>query len=152
MNRIALLAAAFALGTGIALAQDALDGAVADLQAQGYTRIEARHGPTQTKIEAIKGDLKVEIVIDNTTGQVLKSETETVRPGENTAPGVFIRDRDKDFVDGSDDDDDDNSGSGDDDDDDDNSGSGDDGDDDTSGHGGGDDDQDNSGHGNGDDD
>ncbi|MEZ5888547.1 MAG: PepSY domain-containing protein [Paracoccaceae bacterium] len=143
MNRIAILAAAFALSAGIAFAQDALDNTVTDLQAQGFTRIEARHGPTQTKIEAIKGNVKVEVVIDNATGQVLKSETGTVEPGENTAPGVFVRDGDKDFVDGSEDGDD-NSGSG----------SDDDGDDDDSGHGGGDDDEghDNSGHGGGDDD
>lgn len=142
MKRTTFMAAVFALAASIALAQDATQSAVDQFQADGYTRIEVKVGPTQTKIEAIRGDTKVEVVIDKATGAVLKREVETVRPGENTTPGVFIDSRDDDFVDGDDDDgedddgddgddddsddddDDDNSGSGDDDDDDDNSGSG----------------------------
>lgn len=142
MKRTTFMAAVFALAASIALAQDATQSTVDQFQADGYTRIEVKVGPTQTKIEAIRGDTKVEVVIDKATGAVLKREVETVRPGENTTPGVFIDSRDDDFVDGDDDDgedddgddgddddsddddDDDNSGSGDDDDDDDNSGSG----------------------------
>ncbi len=140
MKRTTLMAAVFALAATVALAQDATQSLIDQYQADGYTRIEVKVGPTQTKIEAIKGSTKVEVVIDNATGAVLKQETEAVSAGENTTPGVFVDTRDDDFVDGSDDDDDDSSDSGsDDDDDDDNSGSGsdDDDDDDNSGSGGG---------------
>lgn len=145
MKRTTFMAAVFALAANIALAQDATQGAVEQFQADGYTRIEVKTGPTQTKIEAIKGDTKVEVVIDNATGAVLKRETETVEADDDTAPGVFFDSRDDDFVDGDDgddtddgDDDDDDDGDDDDGDDDDNSGSDDDdGDDDHSGSGGG---------------
>lgn len=113
------------------------DDIVRDLQAQGYTRIEIKNGATQTKVEAIRGTEKVETVFDRATGDVIKQEVETVDSGDDTRPGVEIRTRDRDFVDGSgsdDDDDDDDRRSGRDDDSDDNSGSGrgsdDDGDDD----------------------
>lgn len=119
------------------------DQVISDLQAQGYTRVEVRVGPTQMKVEAIKGTEKVEIIYDSATGTVLKTETEAVRPGENTAPGVSVRERGRDFVrverrDSSDDDSDDDSnddhgGRGSDDNDDD-------GDDDHGGHGRGGDD------------
>lgn len=141
MKRTTFMAAVFALAASMALAQDATQSTVDQFQADGYTRIEVKVGPTQTNIEAIKGDTKVEVVIDKATGAVLKREVATVRPGENTAPGVFVDNRNDDFVDGPDDgddndDDDDNSGSGNGDDDgDDNSGS----DDDNSGSGGDDD-------------
>lgn len=87
------------------------DQIVRDLQAQGFTRIEVKNGLTQTKVEAIRGTEKVEIVFDRDTGEVIKQEVETVRAGEDTRSGVEVRNRDRDFVDGSrsdgDDDDDD---------------------------------------------
>ena len=101
MKRTTMISAIFALAAGMALAQDATQTAVDQFTADGFTRVEVKVGPTQTKIEAIKGDTKVEVVIDRATGAVLKRETETVTPGENVSPGVFV-----------DTDDDDNSGSG----------------------------------------
>jgi hypothetical protein len=74
------------------------DQVVTDLQAAGYTRVEVKVGPTQMKVEAIRGTEKLEIVYDKATGAILKREIETVRPGENTAAGVSIRDRGRDFV------------------------------------------------------
>ena len=74
------------------------DQVVADLQAAGYTRVEVRVGPTQMKIEAIRGTQKLEVIYDKATGAVLKTETQTVRPGEKTHAGVSIRDRGRDFV------------------------------------------------------
>ncbi len=98
MKRQLFLAAAFSVLANMALAQDATQGLIDQLQTQGYTRIEVKAGPTQTKVEAIKGSEKVETIIDNATGAVLKQETGTVRPGENTAPGVFVRNRSNDFI------------------------------------------------------
>lgn len=138
MKRTTFMAAVFALAASVALAQDATQAAVDQFKADGYTRIEVKVGPTQTKIEAIKGDTKTEVVIDNATGAVLKRETEAIRPGENVTPGVFVDSDNDDFVDGSDDDgSDDDSDDDDSDDDDDNSGSGNDDDDDNDNSGSG---------------
>lgn len=71
---------------------------VSDLQAQGYTRTEVRVGPSQIKVEAIRGTEKLEMILDKASGAILKSEVATVRFGENTAPGVSVRDRNRDFV------------------------------------------------------
>lgn len=95
------IVAALALGltmtaqTGFALTADE---AVADLRAAGFTRIEVKVGATQMKVEAIRGTEKLEVVYDRVSGAVLKSEVETVGVGETTAPGVSVRNRDRDFV------------------------------------------------------
>lgn len=98
MKRSLTLAVLFAITGGAALAEINVDSLVADYQAQGFTRIEVRNGLTQTKVEAIRGTEKLEVVLDRATGSVLKSETGTVDPFENTSPGVSIRDRNRDFV------------------------------------------------------
>ncbi len=97
MNRTFLLAAAFLLTGQAALALTA-EQVVNDLRSQGYTRIEVRNGVTQTKVEAIRGTEKLEMVYDRATGAVLKSETEAVGLTDNTAPGVRIRNRNRDFL------------------------------------------------------
>jgi hypothetical protein len=113
------------------------DSVVNDLSQQGYTRIEVRNGLTQTKVEAIRGTQKLEVVYDRATGAVLKSETEAVEADDDTAPGISIRNRNRDFVRvSSSDDSDDDSKRGkrsDDDDDDDSRDWSDDGDDDSRG-------------------
>lgn len=157
------LAAALSIIGGGAFALVTTDSVIQELSASGYTRIEVANGPTQMKVEAIRGTEKLEVVYDTATGNVLKSETDIVDADENTTPGVQVQTRDRDFLrvreqtqtgvsddddDFSDDSDDDNSGSGSDDDDDD--------DDDHGGHGGhgGDDGggDDHGGHGRGGDD
>lgn len=93
---------------------------VRDLQEQGFTRIEVKNGVTQTKVEAVRGTEKVETVFDRASGEVIKQEIESIDSDEDTRPGVEIRDRDRDFVDGdrAEDDDDDRRDGRDDDDDD----------------------------------
>ncbi|MCU0900609.1 MAG: PepSY domain-containing protein [Cypionkella sp.] len=71
---------------------------VSDLQAQGYTRVEVRIGPTQMKVEAIRGTEKLEVIYDRSTGSVLKTERERVEPDDSTTPGVSVRERGRDFV------------------------------------------------------
>ena len=144
--QLALLATAFSLTGGAALAlttQQVID----TLSTQGFTRIEIKTGPTQIKVEAIRGTEKLEQVFDSASGTMLKSEVETVRPGEDTAPGVSIRDRNRDFLrdEGNDDAGDDDDG----DDDNDDDANDDDGDDDASDDNG---DDDNGDDGNNDDD
>lgn len=119
MNRTTFLAAAITLAAGMAFAQDATQTMIDQFKADGYTRIEVKTGPTLTKIEAIRDGQKVEVIVDNATGEVIKRETEAVVPGENVSPGVFIDDDsaddsadsvDDDQDDSDDDDGDDDSG------------------------------------------
>ena len=162
MKRSLMMTAALIFAGSMSFAAINTDTIATDLQAQGYTRVEIKKGISQVKVEAIRGTEKLEVIYDIETGAILKREVETVRPGENTAPGVSVRERNRDFVRGrsNDDDDDDSDDDSDDDNDDDNSGHGggddDDDDDDNSGSGSGgddddDDDDDNSGSGSNDD-
>ncbi len=124
----ATTAALVLAGSGV-LAQEVVGSSrelASRLQAQGYTRVEIDEGPTQTKVEAVRGNEKLEYVFDRATGQILKQEVE--RPdGDDLRPGVEIDREDEDWVRGpgavldgdDDDDDDDRRGRGGDDDDDD---------------------------------
>ncbi|RUS63464.1 PepSY domain-containing protein [Pseudorhodobacter sp. E13] len=97
MKRVLALTLGAVLAGQMAYAITA-DEIVTDLQAEGYTRVEVRVGPTQIKVEAIRGTNKIERIVDSATGNVLKSESYMVDSGENTRPGVSIRTRDRDFV------------------------------------------------------
>ena len=90
--------AALPLLAGAAWAQSVTDQVVSGLQAQGFTRIEVKEGPTQIKVEAIQGTTKVEYVYDIRTGDVLSTETERVDGDDDTRPGVEIEREDEDFV------------------------------------------------------
>jgi uncharacterized membrane protein YgcG len=135
MKRFLMTTAAAIFAGTMAFGAITSDSVITDFQSQGFTRVEVKVGPTQMKVEAIRGTEKVEVIYDIATGTVLKRETGTVGAFENTTPGVQVRDRNRDFVrsgsdDSSDDDNgDDNGGNGGDDSDDDN--------DDSSGSGGG---------------
>lgn len=74
------------------------DDVVADLQSAGYTRVEVRVGPTQIKVEAIRGTEKLETVYDAATGAILKTQVRAVGADDNTTPGVTVRERGRDFV------------------------------------------------------
>lgn len=89
-----LAGAAWAQSVG----QSVTDQVVSGLQAQGFTRIEVKEGPTQIKVEAIQGTTKVEYVYDIRTGDVLSQETERVDGDDDTRPGVEIDQEDEDFV------------------------------------------------------
>ena len=154
--RMILIAAALSLTGGAALALTAQD-VINTLSARGYTRIEVKTGPTQTKVEAIRGTEKLEVIYDNASGDTLKSEVQAVEPGENTAPGVSVRNRNRDFLRGDGNDDANDGGADNNDDDGDNAGddgdnNDDDGDDDDNhGHDGDNDGHDGDGQGSNDD-
>lgn len=153
--------AAIMLTTGAAYA--AINGnALADAYlAEGYAFVEVKVGPTQTKVEAVKGSTKVEVIYDNETQEIIKREQEAADGDYLGREGKQVRNVNRDFEDddGDDDrkgrgrDDDDEDDDNDDDDDDGRDGDDDDSDDDDdhggSGHGGDDDsdDDDNSGKG-----
>lgn len=104
-TRFLMTAAAVAIAGTMAFADAFTDQIVADLQGQGFTAIEIKNGINQIKVEAIRGDIKIEVVYDRSTGQILKQEQES-SAGENIREGVSIRDEDRDFVRGSRQDDD----------------------------------------------
>jgi hypothetical protein len=109
MPKLKLLATALILSAGAAYAAVTPEQIAAGYTAQGYTRVEIKTGPTQMKVEAIRGTEKLEVIIDTATGAVLKTETEAVGAFENTRPGVSVRDRNRDFLRVASSDDDDNS-------------------------------------------
>ena len=116
--RTLALVAALILGTSqaqaawdsYAIAQQYID--------QGYTRVEVKVGATEAKVEAIKGTTKLEVTYNLATGEIVKTETETIDPGENVSPGVFVESEDEDSLseqeDSSEDSSDDDSGDDDD--------------------------------------
>jgi hypothetical protein len=87
----------------MALASPMTDSIVAQLQAQGFDRIEVREGPNQVKVEASNGSVRFEAVYDLATGAVLKQETYAAGADDDLSPGVDIESDDRDFVDGADD-------------------------------------------------
>lgn len=89
MKRVFMLAAAFAFVGGMAMA-DVVDDAIQSLTDSGVTVTEVNRGTSTTKIEGTDANgNKVEVTVDNTTGEVLKQETEaadgtTVSEDEST--------------------------------------------------------------------
>ena len=108
------------LAGSMALADAFSDAVIANLQSEGFTGIEVKNGISQTKVEAVRGTDKLEVVYDRATGAILKQEWETAEP-DDLFEGVEVRTRFRDFLDDEDiedeeDDDDDDDDDGDDDD------------------------------------
>ena len=99
MKKTLISAVVATFASTMAMAQSATDQIINDLTNQGFQRIEIDHGIGQIKVEAIRGTQKLEVVYDRATGNILKEEVERVRAGEETRPGVEIRNRDRNFVD-----------------------------------------------------
>jgi hypothetical protein len=66
--------------------------------AEGYTYVEVKVGPTQTKLEGVKGDRKVEVIYDNASGAVIKQEFEDADDDYRGRTGIEIEDSRRDFV------------------------------------------------------
>jgi hypothetical protein len=95
--RLLCYSAALMLTTSAAFA--AIDGnALADAYlAEGYTYVEVKVGPTQTKVEAIKGDIKVEVIYDNETQEIIKRDQERADAEDRTREGKDVRTVKSDF-------------------------------------------------------
>jgi hypothetical protein len=106
-TKLLMLTAAAALSAGMAFAAINLQSLADSYIAEGYSYVEVKVGPTKTKLEAVKGDRKVEVIYDNATGEVIKSEFEDADDDYSVRTGIEIDDTDKDFDDDDDDDDDD---------------------------------------------
>jgi hypothetical protein len=106
-TRLLTYTAVLALSAGAAFA--AIDGnrLAKDYLAEGYTWVEVKVGPTQTKVEAVKDGRKVEVIYDNATGDIIKQENETADDDDLGRSGMQVRTVKKDFEDDEDDDDED---------------------------------------------
>lgn len=91
--------ATLALASTPALAQSATDQIVADLQSQGFTYVEVQEGPSQIKVEAVRDGMKLEVIYDSATGEILRQETEVAEGEYATRTGVEIESDDEDFID-----------------------------------------------------
>jgi hypothetical protein len=106
-TKLMLFTAAAALSANMAFA--AIDAnALADSYLdEGYDYVEVKIGPTQTKVEAIKGNVKVEVIYDNETGDIIKQEQESADADDMGRTGKQVRTVRDDFEDRDDDDDED---------------------------------------------
>lgn len=97
-NRIFVLSTTAALWLGTAALADAFtDAIIEDLQNAGYDYIEIQDGPTQVKVEAVKGDTKIEVVYDRSTGKILSREFETAETEYLGRSGIDVDEDDDDF-------------------------------------------------------
>ena len=117
MKRTILFAGILAVSAGLASADPLTDRLVADFRAEGFQFIEVQRSATQIKVEAVRGDEKIELVVDRVTGDVLKREIGSADRLEQGRSGVSVRDRgSRTFVEGDDREDDDHDDDHDDDD------------------------------------
>ena len=111
------IATAFAIWVGAAHADTFNDSIVQNLTDLGYEFIEIKNGPTQVKVEAIRGAEKLEVIYDRTTGKILKQERESALGDDDYGrSGLQIDTRRDDFLDDDEDDDDEDDDEDDDDD------------------------------------
>jgi hypothetical protein len=108
-TKLMMFTAALALSANMAMSQTPIDAqALADAYiAEGYTYVEVKVGPTQTKLEAVKGDQMVEMIYDTATGALIKQEFEDAEDDYIGRTGIEIETSDEDFEDDEDDEDDD---------------------------------------------
>lgn len=103
--RLLVSAAVAAVCTTSAVAEIDLEALSRAYQAEGYSRVEVRRGPTQVRLEAIRGSTLVEVIYDRATGRILRQEVGRVDDDADTRPAVEIDTRDSDFVEGEDEED-----------------------------------------------
>jgi hypothetical protein len=106
-TKLMMFTAAAALSAGAAFAAINPDALAQSYLAEGYSYVEVKVGPTQTKVEAVKADRKVEVVYDNASGEVIKSEFDDADDDYLGKTGVEIKTTDATFEDGNDDEGDD---------------------------------------------
>ena len=106
-----LAATALMLSFGAAQAQSNDERVTRSLTEQGFTDIEISRDDGQMEVEAWRGDQKVEITYDLATGEVVKSESETISGGKRADDRADAADDRNDPRDRDDDGDDDRDGS-----------------------------------------
>lgn len=100
------IAVAFALWSTATQADQFTDQVAQRYQELGFDYVEIKEGIDQLKVEAIRGDRKIEVIYDRATGKILKQETERATLAEMARNGVDIDTRNENFLDRDDFDDD----------------------------------------------
>ncbi len=98
MKRVLALTAVLALLGTAAAATVSNEALIGDLSGKGFTRVEIKRGLTQMQVQAIRGTVRLELVLDVETGRVLRLRIGKVRLFDNTAPGAFVASRNRDFL------------------------------------------------------
>lgn len=98
MIRKLMMSAALALMGTTASAAISTDDVIQSLSAQGFTRVEVKRGLTQVKVKAIRGDQKLDLVLDALSGKVLQQAMVPTMFLDNKTPGFFVSERRRDFL------------------------------------------------------
>ena len=98
MIRKLMMSAALALMGSTSVAAVSTDDVIQSLSAQGFTRVEIKRGLTQVKVKAIRGDQKLDLVLDALSGKILKQNMAQALFFDNKTPGFFVSERRRDFL------------------------------------------------------
>lgn len=98
MLKTLMMSAALALIGTAGSAAISSKSVIESLSAQGFTRIDVKRGLTQFKVRAIRGDEKLDLVLDSASGMILQQSKAHVLFFDNTAPGFYVSDRRHDFL------------------------------------------------------
>ena len=98
MIRKLMMSAALALMGSTAMAAVSTDDVIQSLSSQGFTRVEIKRGLTQVKVKAIRGDQKLDLVLDAVSGRILKQNMVPTLFFDNKTPGFFVSERRRDFL------------------------------------------------------
>ena len=74
MKNFAMFTATFMLLGSTAMAQVSSQDVIDSLQAQGFTPVEVKTGPSQIKAEAVRDGQRIEVVYDSASGQIITQE------------------------------------------------------------------------------
>lgn len=89
---IIILAAATTLALASAARADGFADRIAQTyRAEGYTAIEIETGSRYVEVEAIRGDRRIEVLYDATTGAILRQHFRAAGHGDDIRPGIRIR-------------------------------------------------------------
>jgi hypothetical protein len=105
-TRLMMFTAAIALSASMATAAVDPQSLADRYVAEGYSFVEVKIGPTQTKIEAVRGSRQIEVVYDTATGEIIEWEEEAADDDDLGRTGIEISREDEDFSDEDDNDDD----------------------------------------------
>lgn len=105
--KLMMFTAAVAFSATMASAAITSNDVVATYQSQGYSYVQVKDGISQIKVEAIKDGVKLEVIYDKASGNVIRQESGAADASEATRSGVEVQQTNRDF--------DDNGGNGNDD-------------------------------------
>lgn len=91
--------AGFAFAASMASAAITANDVVKSYQEAMYSYIEVKDGPTQIKVEAIKENVKVEVIYDKASGDVMKTEQHRIQGADAARSGVEVKTVARDFAD-----------------------------------------------------